>query len=52
MSEEEKELILESIGDENYVDFKDWYNVMGEELNGKTPKEIVNMYLYFEKNKL
>jgi len=34
------------------LDFIDWYNVMYEDLKGKTSQEIVNMYLYFKTNKL
>ena len=34
------------------VDFMDWYNVMYEDLKGKTSEEITNMYYYYLNNKL
>tara|TARA_S200002703_G_scaffold157782_1_gene166557 strand:- start:2289 stop:2408 length:120 start_codon:yes stop_codon:yes gene_type:complete len=38
--------------EDELLDFIDWYNVMYEDLEGKTSREIVNMYMYFLKNKI
>ena len=34
------------------LDFLEWYNVMSDELGGKSTQEIVNMYMYFLNNKI
>lgn len=38
--------------EDELLDFIDWYNIMNEEIEGKSNREIVNMYMYFKKNKI
>ena len=38
--------------EDDLLDFIDWYNVMNEDLEGKSSGEIVNMYMYFLNNKI
>jgi hypothetical protein len=38
--------------EDELLDFIDWYNVMYEDVSGKSSKEIVNMYMYFLNNKI
>ena len=38
--------------EDELLDFIDWYNAMYEDLEGKSSKEIVNMYMYFLNNKI
>jgi len=38
--------------EDDLLDFIDWYNVMYEDIEGRTSKEIVNMYMYFLNNKI
>lgn len=38
--------------EDQLLDFIDWYNTMYEEIEGKSSKEIVNMYMYFLNNKI
>jgi len=38
--------------EDELLDFLDWYNAMFEELEGRTSREIVNMYMYFLNNKI
>jgi hypothetical protein len=38
--------------EDQLLDFIDWYNAMYEDLEGKTSREIVNMYMYFLNNKI
>ena len=38
--------------EDQLLDFIDWYNAMYEDVEGKTSKEIVNMYMYFLNNKI
>ena len=38
--------------EDELLDFIDWYNAMYEDLEGNTSREIVNMYMYFLKNKI
>tara|TARA_B100001093_G_scaffold519578_1_gene609242 strand:+ start:476 stop:595 length:120 start_codon:yes stop_codon:yes gene_type:complete len=38
--------------EDDLLDFIDWYNAMNEDLEGKSSREIVNMYMYFLNNKI
>jgi len=38
--------------EDELLDFIDWYNLMYEENKGITSKEIINKYLYYQKNRL
>jgi len=38
--------------EDELLDFLDWYNAMFEDLEGRTSREIVNMYMYFLNNKI
>lgn len=38
--------------EDDLLDFIDWYNIMYEDIEGRTSKEIVNMYMYFLNNKI
>lgn len=38
--------------EDDLLDFIDWYNAMSEDLEGKSSREIVNMYMYFLNNKI
>lgn len=38
--------------EDQLLDFIDWYNAMYEDLEGKTSREIINMYMYFLNNKI
>lgn len=38
--------------EDQLLDFIDWYNAMYEDVEGKTSREIVNMYMYFLNNKI
>lgn len=38
--------------EDQLLDFIDWYNAMYEDLEGKTSREIVNMYMYFLNDKI
>lgn len=38
--------------EEELLDFLDWYNAMYDDIEGKTSREIVNMYMYFLNNKI
>lgn len=38
--------------EDELLDFIDWYNVMYEDVEGKSSREIVNMYMYFLNNKI
>ena len=38
--------------EDQLLDYIDWYNAMYEDLEGKTSREIVNMYMYFLNNKI
>tara|TARA_R100000951_G_C2651218_1_gene184466 strand:- start:1301 stop:1420 length:120 start_codon:yes stop_codon:yes gene_type:complete len=38
--------------EDELLDFLDWYNVMCHNVEGKTSREIINMYMYFLNNKI